>query len=101
MRSATPPGAGRGRPPVRRIFRTLRGKRAARASETAQVQARMQATVEMHEFGVQAYRQRMRREHPQASPAEIEAMVRAWLREPPPEDRLQLRSKKENHDDTC
>jgi hypothetical protein len=76
--------------PVKRIFRALRGKRTALAPEAE----RLRATLEMHEFGVQLYRQRMRREHPQASESEISDMVRAWLAESPPEDRLRLPSRK-------
>lgn len=44
----------------------------------------MRSALEMHEFGVQLYRQRMRREHPQASRAEIDGLVRAWLTAPSP-----------------
>ena len=43
---------------------------------------RFQLALEMHEFGVQLFRQRMRREHPQASDEEILAMVRDWLQAP-------------------
>lgn len=44
---------------------------------------RMRETLELHDLGVAMYRQRMRNENPQASEAEIDAMVRAWLLEPP------------------
>jgi hypothetical protein len=47
----------------------------------------------MHELGVKLYRQRMRREHPQASTSEINAMVRAWLAEPPRNGSLRLPSR--------
>lgn len=55
--------------------------------------ARMQAALEMHELGVELYRQRMRREHPHALPEEIDDMVRAWLAEPPRDVRLHLPSR--------
>jgi Rv0078B-related antitoxin len=57
---------------------------------------RLQEALEMHEFGVALYRQRMRREHPQASEEEVDAMVRAWLAEPPREDRLRRPSGEES-----
>jgi hypothetical protein len=47
----------------------------------------------MHELGVRLYRQRMRREHPQASTTEVNAMVRAWLAEPPQNGSLRLPSR--------
>jgi hypothetical protein len=47
----------------------------------------------MHELGVKLYRQRMRREHPQASRSEIDAMVRTWLAEPPHGGHLRLPSR--------
>ncbi|GAA1868935.1 hypothetical protein [Myceligenerans crystallogenes] len=40
---------------------------------------KFQMIVDMFELGVQAYRQRMRREHPEASDEEIEERVRTWL----------------------
>lgn len=48
--------------------------------------------VELHDFGVQVYRQRMRREHPHASGEEIEGLVQDWLRRPSGEagDRITL-----------
>jgi hypothetical protein len=39
---------------------------------------RIRATLEMYDVGERMYRTRMRREHPQASHAEIEAMVNRW-----------------------
>jgi hypothetical protein len=38
---------------------------------------------ELHDLGVAMYRQRMRNENPQATEAEVDAMVWAWLQEPP------------------
>jgi hypothetical protein len=52
----------------------------------------------MHEFGVRLYRQRMHREHPQASGAEIAGMVREWLAEPPRSGRLRLPSRERDRD---
>jgi hypothetical protein len=54
---------------------------------------RMRSALEMHELGVQLYRQRMRREHPRASRADIDDLVRAWLAAPPPDTRLRLPSR--------
>jgi hypothetical protein len=55
---------------------------------------RMRSALEMHELGVQLYRQRMRREHPEASQAEIDSLVRGWLAAPPAGGRLRLPSKR-------
>jgi len=54
---------------------------------------RMRSALEMHELGVQLYRQRMHREHPYASAADIDDLVRAWLVAPPPDTRLRLPSR--------
>jgi hypothetical protein len=54
---------------------------------------RMRSALEMHDLGVQLYRQRMRREHPDASRGEIERLVRTWLTAPPPDTRLRLPSR--------
>lgn len=54
---------------------------------------RMQAVCDLMEEGVGHYRQRMRRENPQADEAEIDAMAWAWLLEdddPPPGFRVRL-----------
>jgi hypothetical protein len=53
---------------------------------------RMRSALDMHGLGVQWYRQRMRREHPDASCGEIEGLVRTWLTAPPPDTRLRLPS---------
>jgi hypothetical protein len=58
---------------------------------------RMRSALEMHEFGVQLYRQRMRREHPEASRDEIDSMVRGWLTAPPAGGRLRLPSRGRGH----
>ena len=44
----------------------------------------MRSALEMHDLEVQLYRQRMRREHPECSRAEIDGLVRGWLTAPPP-----------------
>jgi Rv0078B-related antitoxin len=67
-------------------FRTLFARLAERrgaarqgAFEWTPEAERMRSALEMHELGVQLYRQRMRREHPKASRAEIDGLVRGWL----------------------
>jgi hypothetical protein len=57
----------------------------------------MRSALEMHEFGVQLYRQRMRREHPEASHGEIDSLVRGWLTAPPAGGRLHLPSRSHGH----
>jgi len=59
---------------------------------------RIQAALDMHEFGVRLYRQRMHREHPHAKRDEINRMVRAWLAEPSHGSRLRLRSRERGRD---
>jgi hypothetical protein len=54
---------------------------------------RMRSALQMHELGVALYRQRMRREHANATPSEIDGLVRAWLIAPPPDTRLRLPSR--------
>lgn len=44
--------------------------------------AKFQEILDLSAFGVQIFRQRMRRENPAASDEEIEAEVQAWLRRP-------------------
>ena len=58
---------------------------------------RMRSALEMHDLGVQLYRQRMRREHPESSRAEIDGLVRGWLTAPPPAGRLRLPSREQGH----
>jgi Xaa-Pro aminopeptidase len=45
--------------------------------------ARLRIALELHELGVQMQRQRLRRERPQLTEAELDGAVRAWLRERP------------------
>jgi hypothetical protein len=40
---------------------------------------RFRLAIEMADFGIGLYRQRMRRDHPSASDEEIEAKVQGWL----------------------
>jgi Rv0078B-related antitoxin len=54
---------------------------------------RLRSALDMHDLGVKLYRQRMRREHPDADRKEIESLVRTWLTAPPPDIRLRLPSK--------
>ena len=49
---------------------------------------RISDVFEMHEFGVTLYRQRMRREHPDAAETEIDALTRSWLLTPRPAERI-------------
>ena len=58
---------------------------------------RMRSALEMHEFGVRLYRQRMRREHPEASRAEIDGLVRRLLTASPPAGRLRMPSREQGH----
>jgi Rv0078B-related antitoxin len=54
---------------------------------------RLRSALEMHDLGVKLYRQRMRREHPDADRREIESLVRTWLAAPSPDTRLRLPSR--------
>lgn len=40
---------------------------------------RVRDVFDLHEFGVELYKQRMRRENPAADEAEIASLVRGWL----------------------
>jgi hypothetical protein len=84
----------------RALFAHFTGRRrAARrgAFEWTPEAERMRSALEMHEFGVQLYRQRMHREHPRADRAEISGLVRAWLTAPSPSGRLRLPSREQGH----
>jgi hypothetical protein len=59
---------------------------------------RLRAALDMHELGVQLYRQRMRREHPHASEAEVDHLVRSWLAEPPRAHQLRLPSRERDRE---
>ena len=54
---------------------------------------RLRSALDMHDLGVKLYRQRMRRENPDADRREIERLVRTWLTAPPPDTRLHLPSR--------
>ena len=71
LRAAARPGAFRGSPEAERL----------------------RSALDMHDLGVKLYRQRMRREHPDADRREIDSLVRAWLTAPPPDTRLRLPSR--------
>jgi hypothetical protein len=58
---------------------------------------RLQSALDMHDLGVRLYRQRMLREHPDASGPEIDWLVRAWLTSPPRDSRLRLPSRERGH----
>jgi hypothetical protein len=74
-------------------FRQRRSGAVRSAQQRTPEVARLQAAMDMHELGVQLYRQRMHREHPQADRADIDHMVKAWLAEPPRSGRLRLPSR--------
>lgn len=46
------------------------------------VAARLRAALELFDLGERMVRARLRREHPDATDAEIEAMFRRWLERP-------------------
>ena len=54
---------------------------AARAADEAA--ARLRVAMELFETGVEMMRQNLRRDHPDLSEHEVEARVKAWLRERP------------------
>jgi hypothetical protein len=81
-------------------FRTLVARILGRRAETSRKvrkqtpeAMRIEAAIDMHEFGVRLYRQRMRREHPLANRDQIDSMVRAWLAEPPRAGHMRLPSR--------
>lgn len=45
--------------------------------------ARLRIALELHALGVQMFRQRLKRERPAITPAELDRAVAAWLRERP------------------
>jgi Xaa-Pro aminopeptidase len=45
--------------------------------------ARLRIALELHELGVEMQRQRLRRERPQLTEAELDRAVRDWLHERP------------------
>jgi hypothetical protein len=84
----------------RTLFAHLAKRRAAYgqdADERTPEAERMRSALEMHELGVQLYRQRMRREHPGASRADIDGLVRGWLTAPPSGGWLRLPSREQGH----
>jgi hypothetical protein len=54
---------------------------------------RLRSALDMHDLGVKLYRQRMRREHPDADRREIDSLVRTWLTAPTTDTRLRLPSR--------
>jgi hypothetical protein len=52
-------------------------------SSTSQVAERFRTTLALFEFGQAMFRQKLRRQNPEATEAEIEAKVQAWLMERP------------------
>jgi hypothetical protein len=83
----------------RTLFAQLAGRRGA--FEWTPEAERMRSALEMHELGVQLYRQRMRREYPKASPAEIDGLVHNWLTAPPLDGWLRLPSREQGHGYPC
>jgi hypothetical protein len=84
----------------RTLFVRLAKRRAVSgrdADEWTPEAERMRSALEMHELGVQLYRQRMRREHPEASRADIDGLVRGWLTAPPSGGWLRLPSRGQGH----
>jgi hypothetical protein len=74
-----------------------RGARARGSFDWTPEADRMRSALEMHDLGVQLYRQRMRREHPESSRAEIDDLVRGWLTAPPSAGRVRLPSREKGH----
>lgn len=60
---------------------------------------RLRAALDMRDFGVGMYRQRMYREHPGASEDEISALVWAWLLEQPQDRTLPSPPERPENDD--
>lgn len=53
------------------------------ANQAEELGKRLLASLDMWEFGVELTELRFRRENPEASDGEIQAMIQAWLRERP------------------
>ena len=83
---------GRFRTSVRRVA-GLRARARPSAFHLTPEAERLRSALDMHDFGVKLYRQRMRREHPDADRREIESLVRTWLTASPPDTRLRLPSR--------
>jgi Rv0078B-related antitoxin len=82
---------------VSRLRERRAGSRHAAPGQTPEA-SRVQAALEMHELGVRMYRQRMHREHPEATRREIDGMITAWLAERPHAGRLRLPSREQYRD---
>lgn len=78
---------------LRHLLARFRGE-----PEETPIMKRYRETMELYELGVALYRQRMRRENPEATEEEVDAMVRAWLREPPPTQFLHRPPRKDDDD---
>ncbi len=74
---------------ITRVARLRAGARPGAFRWTPEAE-RLRSALDMHDLGVKLYRQRMRREHPDADRREIESLVRAWLIAPPSDKRLRL-----------
>jgi hypothetical protein len=86
---------------LRTAVSRLRGRRAASGHAPpgqAPEATRVRAALEMHELGVRMYRQRMHREHPQATRRDIDGMIATWLAERPHAGRLRLPSREQHRD---
>ncbi|WP_283809643.1 hypothetical protein [Lujinxingia vulgaris] len=53
------------------------------AQDNASKAARLRLALQMADAGIAMKRQQLARRHPEASPAEVDAMLRAWLGERP------------------
>lgn len=60
---------------------------------------RLRIAMELRDFGIEMYRQRMIRENPQATDTEIDALVWAWLLAPPQGRILPPPPERRNDDD--
>lgn len=99
-RSLRYPEGMQGKGGFRALLTSLARRRTTKQSDTFEwtpEAERMRSALDMHEFGVQLYRQRMCREHPEASRSEIDGLVRDWLTAPPTGGRLRLPSRGRGH----